>query len=173
MGLEGVKLISKRLKQVPMSLEYAEDVFNNFTEEITTYMYPKAADNIEETKSFIENAIKGLNNGSNLQLVILDKYTGEFLGCSGIHRIDTKTPELGLWLKKSAHGNGYGMEAIGAIIKWAKENVDLEYIMYPVDRRNFPSRRIPEVYGGIIKKEYKETNLSGDELDIVEYWIYK
>lgn len=107
-------------------------------------MYPKPANEIEETMDFINSSIDGINQGSNLQLVVLEKKTGEFLGCSGLHKVD-----------------------------WAKQNIDFDYIKYPVDKRNFASRTIPEKHHGIIQKEYKHINLSGEELDIVEYWIYK
>lgn len=171
MKLCDVEILSYRLRQVPINMKYAFDIFVNFTEDVTEYMYPKAAGCIEEIESFIEGSMKGLEEGSNLQLVILDRVTGEFLGCSGFHKADTETPELGIWIKKAAHGNGYGFEAISSIIAWARENKDFQNMLYSVDRRNRSSRRIPEMHGGVVNKEYKLINLSGNELDILEYWI--
>ncbi len=43
-------------------------------------------------------------------MVILDRETGRFLGCAGLHELEAARPELGVWLKKSAHGNGFGRE---------------------------------------------------------------
>lgn len=171
--LNQVTIISKRLKQVAISMEYAEDIFKSFNKDITTYMYPKPADTIDETISFINSSIESLNEGTDLQLVILNRETNEFLGCSGLHNIDGKEPELGIWIKKEAHHNGYGIEAMSAMLEWARENIDFEYIIYPVDKRNYASKRIPESFNGAAIKEYKTVNLSGDELDIVEYRIYK
>jgi RimJ/RimL family protein N-acetyltransferase len=110
--------------------------------------------------------------GSNLQAVVLDKDDGSFLGCAGIHNIDTGTPEFGIWIKKSAHGNSYGKEAIIALKKWADENLDYEYLLYPVTEENYASRRIPEFLGGIVVREYDETNMSGNLQHILEYRIY-
>jgi [ribosomal protein S5]-alanine N-acetyltransferase len=171
--LREVTILSERLKQVPISMDYAEDIFKSFNKDITTYMYPKQAGSIDETIDFINSSNEALEEGSNLQLVVLNKDTNKFLGCSGLHNINDKDPELGIWIKKEAHNNGYGIEAIGAIIEWAKRNIDFEYLKYPVDKRNYASRRIPESFNGIAKKEYKAINLSNDELDIVEYRIYK
>ncbi len=56
--------------------------------------------------------------------------------------------------------------------KWIDENIEYEYIKYPIDKKNFPSRRIVEALGGGIRDEYKKKNLSGNILDEVEYWIY-
>jgi [ribosomal protein S5]-alanine N-acetyltransferase len=108
-----------------------------------------------------------------LVLAILEEEKSEFLGLAGLHNIKSKTPEIGIWIKKSAHGNKYGLEAITAFIHWAKTNIDYTHLRYPVDKRNIASRRIPEMNGGIIMKEYKKINQRGFELDEVEYWIYK
>jgi RimJ/RimL family protein N-acetyltransferase len=98
--------------------------------------------------------------------------TGEFLGHGGMHDVDSPTPELGIWLKKSAHGQKYGIEAVTAVVHWACDNLDVRYLRYPVDRRNVPSRRIPEALGGVIEAEYGWTSDAGRELDLVEYRIY-
>jgi [ribosomal protein S5]-alanine N-acetyltransferase len=115
-------LETNRLILKPITYEYLYDIYNEFTVEITKYMFPKPADEISETKNFIESSINGLINESNLQLVIINKNDDKFLGCLGVHNINTKTPELGIWIKKSAHKNGYGLEAITEIIKWSKKN---------------------------------------------------
>jgi RimJ/RimL family protein N-acetyltransferase len=90
-----------------------------------------------------------------------------------LHHIDTRTPELGIWVKKAAHGHGYGREAITGLTGWAMQNLDFDYLVYPVDRRNLPSRRIPEALGGVIEAEYTMTNASGNLLEILEYRIHR
>ena len=94
------------------------------------------------------------------------------MGCGGLHHIDTKTPELGVWIKKSAQGNGYGKETIIALKEWADKNLDYEYILYPAVEENYPSRRIPEFLGGEVFREYDKVNMSGKEQHLLEYRIY-
>lgn len=171
MDLGNMVILSNRLKQVSISEVYTEVINREFTSEITTYMYPQPASDRSETEAFIAGAMKTNAAGTNLQLVILDKETGEFLGCSGLHEIGSRTPELGIWLKKAAHNHGFGLEAIGAIIQWANANITFDYLKYPVDRRNAPSCRIPAAYGGIVEDAYKSINSSGFELDLIEYRI--
>ncbi len=156
----------------PIALEYKEEIFSEFNEEITTYTYPCPAKMIAETELFIKNSIKELKNGTNLLLVVLAKDSGEFLGCAGLHDID-KELRLGIWLKKAAHGNKYGLEAITALKEWAERNLDYEYILYPVDRRNIASKKIPEALGGKVISQYQKVNMSGNLLDTLEYRIYK
>lgn len=166
------KLETNRLFIVPITQDYADEIFTTFTAEITVYMLPKPADRIEEIQSFITESQKTNAEGTNLQLVILNKETGEFLGCVGLHQLNKRDPEFGIWLKKDAHGNGFGLEAGKALIHWGLINLDPDYIKYPVDRANIASRRIPEACGGEIKDEYTETGLGGNIMNTVEYHIY-
>lgn len=163
---------SKRLLLDSILIKYKDEIFKEFTPEITVYMSPAPAKNITETEDFIRSSIKKIKDGSNLQKVVLDKKTKEFLGCAGLHHIDTKTPELGIWIKKSAHGHGYGKEAMTALKEWADENIDYQYIIYPAVDKNYASRRIPESMGGKIFREYDEVNMSGVKHHLMEYRIY-
>lgn len=108
MDLKNIIIESHRLIQVPISEKYKHDIFNSFTPEVAKFMGPKAHDDISETEGFLEFSRKGLEAGNNLQMVILLKENNEFLGCSGLADLETDSPELGLWLKMSAHGLGYG-----------------------------------------------------------------
>jgi ribosomal-protein-alanine N-acetyltransferase len=164
---------TERLSLIPIDRKYAQEIFREFTNEITTYMFPKPAEKIEETHYFIDEAMEKNKRNEQLQMVVLDKETKEFIGCAGLHKIKTRTPELGIWIKKSAHGHGYGREAIAGFEDWAQKNLDFDYLIYPVDKRNIPSRKIPESLSGQLDKEYKKTNLSGNQLDYIEYQIPK
>jgi RimJ/RimL family protein N-acetyltransferase len=163
---------SERLRLVAASEKYAEAIFREFTPEITEYMGPKPPDTIEDTLAFIRDAREKTATGTQFDAAVLLTATGEFLGHGGMHDVDSPTPELGIWLKKGAHGQKYGLEAVTAVVHWAFENLDVRYLKYPVDRRNVPSHRIPEALGGVIEAEYPWLNDSGRELDLLEYRIY-
>ena len=167
----GVRIETERLLLLSTHEGYAEDVFDSFTAEITTYMFPAPAKAIEETADFLRGARESNEAGTHLQVVILQGESREFIGHGGLHHIDTPTPEIGIWIKKTAHRNGYGLEAVTGLVDWALANLSFDYLIYPVDRRNAPSRRIPEALGGNVAREYRQTNASGDELDLLEYRI--
>lgn len=171
-GLLNEQLESVRLLIVPISMKYINEIFREFTSEITTYMYPAPAENISEIQKFIEDSLRGLADGSNLQLVVITKESQEFLGCAGLHHVDGKTPEMGIWIKKSAHGNGYGKEAMIAVKKWADKNLDYDYLLYPVADKNISSRKIPESLGGRIEREYDDIGMAGNKFHSLEYRIY-
>jgi ribosomal-protein-alanine N-acetyltransferase len=159
---------------IPMTMCYKEIIFKEFSSNITRFMIPKEAEKIEEIESFIECAMSEKENGIGLHNVILLKETEEFLGCVGIHDINTTTPELGIWIKESKHGYGYGKLAIVTLMNWINSsNFQYEYILYPVEKNNYPSRRIPEALGGTIFREYQIFNSKGGELNFLEYRIYR
>jgi len=162
---------TERLRLMATDERYAPEVFESFTAEITTYMFPAPAKTIDETLAFLRGARAANEAGTDLQVAILHGATEEFLGHGGLHHIDTRTPELGIWIKQAAHGHGYGLEAVVGLAEWALTNLDFDYLIYPVDRRNLASRRIPEALGGAIAREYTMTNASGNLLDLLEYRI--
>ena len=167
------KIESERLVLIPISQKYAKVIFHEFTEDITTFMFPASPKVIGETEAYINSEIEKRAAGTSFAVVVVDKLTNEFIGCSGVHHIDTETPETGVWIKKSAQGNKYGLEAVGALVSWANENLKYIYVTYPVDKENIPSKKIPDALGGIIEDEYKLETPSGKILDCVEYRIFK
>ncbi|WP_421658159.1 GNAT family N-acetyltransferase [Leptothermofonsia sp. ETS-13] len=172
-SVKRLKLESSRLILEPISMDYAEVIFQELTAEITRFMHPKPAENINETIQFIRDAMRHQENGSDFTFVILKKDNSEFLGVCGVHRINTDTPELGIWTKKSAHGHGYGREAIHCLKTWVDELIEYQYLLYPVDKRNIPSQKIPESLKGKPYREYTQLNLSGHTLHVIEYRIYR
>ncbi len=171
MNLLDVVINTERLNLMAIDENFINDIFDTFTEDIAVFMYPQPSGNILNIEKFVKDSMIGLSDGTNLQLVIVDNKTDEFIGCCGLHNLNESEPELGIWLKKGAHKNGYGLEAIAGIIEWARSHINFDYLKYPVDRLNYPSRRIPEYFNGKIVKEYVHKNMIGKELDIIEYWI--
>ena len=170
--LFGVVIEGRRIKLVPISAKYEQAIFESFTHQVTRYMFPMPAADIGETRAFIEDSRASTEAANNLQLVILNKLSEEFLGCCGLHgEANPRIPEFGIWLKQSAHGQGLGREAIHCLYNWARQTMSVDYFIYPVDRRNTASRRIPESLGGVVIEEYVSKGLAGNELDTLVYKI--
>jgi RimJ/RimL family protein N-acetyltransferase len=109
MNLLDVIIKTERLLLKPITLCYAEDIFKEFTWEITKYMYPKPPEKIEETYESIEDSIVKIKNGIGLSMVILDKNNNEFIGCLGFEIFNTLKPELWIWIKKSSQNKSFGL----------------------------------------------------------------
>ena len=132
---------TERLILRPVSLEYKELIFPEFTDNVTTFMFPSAPKKIEETEEFILDSLKKMKNNKDLVVSIFKKDSNEFLGGGGIHNIDTKTPELGIWIKESTHGHKYGREAVAGLKTWADNNLEYDYLSYPVAKENIASQK--------------------------------
>lgn len=165
--------MTERLKLIPISMDFAQIIFENFTPEVTQYMWPSSPKEISETEAFIDDMLNRIRKGEEICLVIMNKKNNEFLGIVGMHKANTSMPELGIWLKKAAHRNKYGLEAVTALKKWAEQHLDYQYLVYPVDKQNIASRKISETLGGVVEAEYQKRSMSGRLLDEVEYRIYK
>ncbi len=171
MELKNTLIVTERLILSPINHCYAAEIFTSFTPIVTKYMFPAPAKEISETHAFIEASMQQLVAETDLVLVILNK-DHAFYGCIGLHKLKTATPEIGIWLRETAHGFGYGFEATCGLIAWAREHIKLDYFLYPVDVQNIPSRRIPEKLGGKLIGTKDKQNLSGKTLHLVEYAIY-
>ena len=75
----------------------------------------------------------------------------ECLGMASFEDADSASPELGLWLKESAHGQGFGREVVSALVHWGHATLGKRSFTYPVAIQNTASRRIAEnLHGEII-----------------------
>jgi RimJ/RimL family protein N-acetyltransferase len=75
----------------------------------------------------------------------------ECLGMASFEDTDSVSPELGLWLKEGAHGQGFGREVVACLVEWGHASLGKESFTYPVALENTASRRIAEnLHGEII-----------------------
>ncbi len=169
MNVIDLMLEGKNIYLKVVSMDYLEDIFREFNESIITYMYPGPSTDIEETKKFVKSSIKKAEEGKDFTFMILKKDTDEFIGCGGVHHLDSDCPEFGIWVKKSAHGNHYGLDAIHICYAYFKDFY--QKFIYPVDKRNFASKRIPLSLGGMLHNSYDELSLDGRKLFIEDYII--
>jgi RimJ/RimL family protein N-acetyltransferase len=172
LDLAQLTLDSDRVRLEPLALHHRDAVFQEFTGAIARYMYPKPCSSLAEAEQGISRALQQRQRQTDLHLVIADRTSREFLGMVGLHRIDTETPEFGIWLKQSAQGFGFGREAIHRFKHWVDDALDYRFIAYSVDQDNLPSRKIPESLGGHIVREFQLMSQSGNLLHLLEYRIY-
>lgn len=59
MDTSNITIETKNLCLKGITLDYKDNIFREFTAEITTHMFPNPAEKIEETIEFIETSIKG------------------------------------------------------------------------------------------------------------------
>ena len=163
-------LKTERLMIQPYSNSYLEQYFKEFTDEIVKYQYPDSYCNMNKANEVMAKFVADMEKGKMLELVILT-HEGEFLGSMEAFDITGKTPELGLWLKSSAQGKGYGYEALKCLVDYLNSTNKYEYYLYEVDQRNEPSVHLVEKFH-FKKYGYEEvTTQSGKTLHLLIYHI--
>lgn len=104
----------------------------------------------------------------DLRLHIFHKETGEFIGASGLHRIDWSVPkfEIGYWVDRRKSGKGYITEAVEGVTNFAFTELNANRVEIQCDSKNIKSRAIPERLGfmleGILRNE--SVAIEGDDL---------
>lgn len=114
-----------------------------------------------------ESQIKFLKR-EDLRLLVFDRESGEFVGSSGLHRMDWSVPkfEIGYWIDARKSGKGYMTEAIEGITNFAFETLGARRVEIRCDRLNTKSRAIPERLDfeleGIVKND--DVSMDGEQL---------
>jgi RimJ/RimL family protein N-acetyltransferase len=139
---------SPRLNFARFTMADAHDVFACITPAITRYL---TWDPLpwEEYRALSEAGIRA-NNPNQFNFVVRRRDTNDCLGMTALEHADQPSPEIGLWLKEAAHGQGYGREVVEALIAWVAQTFGKESFTYPVATLNTASRRIAERLGGTI-----------------------
>lgn len=76
--------------------------------------------------------------------------TQEYIGMAAAERLHEEMPEVGICMKQSVHGQGYGLEAMEALHRWASKHSAKDGFLYPVAIENTAGRLIAEGLGGEI-----------------------
>lgn len=162
---------TERLRLVPLNSKYTEDVYREFTPAVARYMIPQPYQSKAEAEQFVSDCERAFDLGSDLELAILEIQGGEFLGCLGVLGLNLTVPQLGIWLKESAWGCGYGREALQVVLTWLTGQGRHAYALYPVDRENVSSRHMIEALGGVLDNVYSEQNSLGRIFEVCEYHL--
>ncbi|WP_066308415.1 GNAT family N-acetyltransferase [Bacillus sp. FJAT-29814] len=110
----------------------------------------------------------------DLRLHIFNKETGEFIGSSGLHRINWDIPkfEIGYWIDTRHQGKGYITEATEAITNFAFIELNAKRVEIRCDSKNNRSKAVPERLGFQLEGILKNDGLSADGKEIRDTCVY-
>jgi RimJ/RimL family protein N-acetyltransferase len=106
--------------------------------------------------------------GTDVPFVVRRASDLEFLGMAGLHHIDASEPEVGIWIKETMHGHGFGREAVAAVVSFAA-GLGKQAVLYPVVEQNLRSRCLAECLGGHVIGKGTLRKATGVELPEVIY----
>ncbi|MGL4583361.1 MAG: GNAT family N-acetyltransferase [Flavobacterium sp.] len=164
-----IQFSSDRLSYLIVNDSFKEDIFHALTPTVAKFLPFIPTGKIEDTQGFIDYSLGVLDQGTDITLVAVDKDTKEFIGCCGIHDINDESISLGIWLKESAFGKGYGQELITALETYVNQNLPVDYLIYNVEKDNHGSIKIAEKLGYIYHSDFVR-NISEEKiLNMLQY----
>jgi RimJ/RimL family protein N-acetyltransferase len=155
---------SARLQLSEFQMTDAQEVFACITPGISKFM-PWEPPSWNEYVIRCEKRVQ-FPDPNNFSFVIRQLDNNECLGMSSFEDADSASPEIGLWLKESVHGQGFGREVVAALIEWEHATLGKRSFLYPVAVQNIASRRIAEKLQGEIIE-----NRTSPKYDSVVYKI--
>lgn len=171
MDLSQTFLETNRLLLIPKSSAHGDAIFSEYREPVTRYLNHVQPESLALLLERIEEQRAAMKMGRALFLSVLLKGSEEFLGCFSLENIGSAQPEMGGWLKESAHGNRYGQEAASKIKQWADNHIAYQHLLWPCAVENVASRKLAESLGGYVRQEYSKRTSVGQELKYAEYAI--
>jgi RimJ/RimL family protein N-acetyltransferase len=140
---------SPRLQLSQFQMMDAPEVFRCITPAIAKFMRWEPP-TWSEYVTRCENRVQA-PEPNEFSFVIRRLDSRECLGMASLEDAESVSPEIGLWLKESAHRQGFGREVVTAIVEWGHATLGKESFIYPVAVQNTASRRIAEkLHGEII-----------------------
>ena len=118
------------------------------------------------TKEFMEANIREAHAEfllrEDLRLHIFHKESGEFIGSTGLHRInwDARCFEIGYWIDSRHSGKGYMMEAVEGLTNFAFNELKANRVEIRCDSKNIRSKRIPEKLGFVLEGILRNNSLA-------------
>lgn len=145
-------LESKRLEYRALSVDYLNEIYNQFSDEDMCKYYSEPACTEEEAKQIIEHYTSGSATAelpTYFRAMMMDKTTGAFIGTLGYHYLDLdeKQVEIGYDIWKTHWGQGYGSEAVEMLIQDCFEELEINQIYALIHPENAASIRLLEKLG--------------------------
>ncbi|MEH7472608.1 GNAT family N-acetyltransferase [Priestia megaterium] len=148
---------------------------NESIEELKPWMpFAQTEQTVEEAEINIRKSHTQFLEREDLRLLIFLKETGEFVGSSGLHRIDWNVPkfEIGYWINSRFSNKGYMTEAVEGIMNFALKELKAKRVEIRCDSNNAKSRAIPEKLGFRLEGILENDDVSVNGVDLRDTCIY-
>ncbi|HFJ9291904.1 TPA: GNAT family N-acetyltransferase [Bacillus cereus] len=149
-----------------LRLMHVNDVASLFTivegnKEIWMYLI-STMDSYQDMEQYVQVALKGFEEGTDLPFVVVDQKTNEIVGSTRLYSIsnNNKTVELGqTWYHPSVHRTSINTECKYMLLQYAFEELQMLRVQIKTDLRNEKAQRAIERLGavkeGVLRNERK------------------
>lgn len=128
---------------------------------------------LEESEVTVRKARLQYLERTDMMLHLRDRHTDEFVGSSGLHRIDwnARCFEIGYWIRTSRAGEGLMTEAVKGIEQFAITHLEANRLEIRCDARNVRSAKVAERAGytleGTLRKMRRDSTGT-----LVDYMVF-
>ena len=143
-------------------------------EKVTRYMLWEPHNSVEETKASIEKVLQRYEAGNAYTWAIALKENDAIIGRIDLLRIDEETGccSFAYMISDTYWGQGFGTEALSAVLKFAFEKMQIQLVIADHMSENYASgavmRKVGMTYVQTYKAKYEK---SGKVFDADEYKI--
>ncbi|KGP64255.1 acetyltransferase [Legionella norrlandica] len=120
---------------------------------IVKEFFPEGPLSDKEIKDYINECLVTCKNKHLPCLVIFKLSNNEFVGEAYFDQIETGEIKVGYLLHQKFWNRGYATEMLKALLNWARDHIDTDYIVAYADKHNLASFRVMEKSG---MKYYKK-----------------
>ncbi|WP_044642394.1 GNAT family N-acetyltransferase [Risungbinella massiliensis] len=127
--------------------------------------WAKKAPTLEDTEANVRQAYVQFLERTDLRFHLFHHDTKEFIGSSGLHRIDWKVRkyEIGYWCRSTFARQGYITEAVKGLTVFAFQFLEANRVEIRCDEQNLASRKVAERVGFQMEGILRNHDLSVDQ----------
>ncbi|MEC5424679.1 GNAT family N-acetyltransferase [Virgibacillus sp. C22-A2] len=129
---------------------------------------------VDETEMNVREAHLNFLKREDLRLHIFNRETKDFIGCTGLHRIDWEVPkfEIGYWIDSRKTGNGYITEAVQGVTEFAFNELNARRVEIQCDTKNLKSIAVAERLGYTLEGVHYNDSVAVDGAELRDTCIY-
>lgn len=104
----------------------------------------------------------------NKRYAVALKDTDKMIGMAGMGLEDSLNEvEVAYFISDEYYKQGYGAEAVSALVDWCYKNSDVPYLILTIDKENMPSQKLAEKCGFVLYEKripvgHKQANMESD-----------
>lgn len=133
------------------------------------FFFPNGVQNREETETRMHEFISFYEEYALPNFMIFDLESSEFVGRAGFGPLDNEI-EVGYVLHKKFWGKGLASETLTALLQYAEENLDTEFIIAYAPETHSASQRVMQKCG---MKFFKNALVQGISCNFYRYHLIK
>ncbi len=164
-------ITTRRLTLRPVDARDGANLFQYFTDAVAALMLPKPARSLEEAQQVAALFMAQSQAGTDFLYAVTPLDEDVYLGLVGIHGVRTGSPSLGVWFKIGAQRQGYGKEALSALIAHWAARLPFERLVYCCHEHNTASRALATALGGVHVDTHPDADMHGNKRLTVVYHI--